>query len=165
MWRRLMTTVKLEGFRELDQALMELPKATAKSVLRRVAKGALEPMAAMAAGRAPERTGKLSFSIAVSEKRTRRAKGSSAKKLIGGQWRSDPKTSIEMAMGPAGGLGTLSYATWAEFGTSDTVAKPFMRPSWDSGSHAALGYIKSQLRIEIDKAAARAARKAAKLRG
>ena len=40
------TTMKLEGFRELDKALGELPKATGKNVLRKVGRKALEPMRA-----------------------------------------------------------------------------------------------------------------------
>lgn len=141
--------MKLTGFRELEKALAVLPKATGKNVLRRVAKGALEPMADVAASRAPHRTGKLSFSIAVSEKRTRRVR----KKL-------PARFGIEMAMGPATGFpGVLSYASFDEFGTVDTPAFGFMRSAWDGGAAPALEYVKANLGAEIAKAAARVAKK------
>lgn len=156
--------VRLSGFRELERALNELPKATGKNVLRRTAKGALEPMADSAAAKAPTDEGKLAFSITVSEKRTRRAKGGGAK-LVGGRWRSDASTGIEMAMGPGGGLGVLQYAAFVEFGTVDTSAQPYMRPAWDSGADTALEYVKENLGSEIARAAAKLAKKRAKAGG
>lgn len=144
--------VKLEGFAELDKALAELPNATAKNVLRRVASGALEPMANTAAALAPHRSGRLAYSISVSEQRTRRA-----------NWQRRAVTNgIVMAMGPAGGLGALNYASFDEFGTVDTPAFGFMRAAWDSGANEALDYIKLNLSIEIEKSALRYARKLAK---
>lgn len=156
--------VDIRGFRELDRALGELPKATARNVLRRVTKAALDPMATVAAGAAPHQTGRLSFSISVSERGTRRAEwyGSRARFVAPGVFRSDPKTSFTMAMGPAGGTGALSYASFAEFGTIDTPAHPYMRPAWDGGKDAALQHVKVSLGREIDMAAGRLARRAAR---
>lgn len=144
--------VELKGFRELDRILSEdLPKATAKRILRKIAKDALEPMADVAAAKAPEDKGLLAFSVAVSEQRTRRVKK---------EQRS--KSSIEVAMGPASGLGTLYYATHTEFGTIDTRPQPYMRPAWDGGKGRALDYVKDNLGDVIRKAAARHAKKTAK---
>lgn len=157
-----MMKVKLTGFREAEEALSRLPKATAKNVLRRVARQALEPMAGRAAALAPKQSGKLSFSISVSEKRTRRAGGARAKFIAPGVFRSASSDSIVMAMGPAGGLGVLPYAAFVEFGTVDTSPKAFMRPAWDLGKEAALDHVRLSLQSEIDKAVARAARRAAK---
>lgn len=158
--------VKVEGLRDLERALSELPKATGKNVLRRVARGALEPMAAQAKAKAPDDPATaapdLRRSITISEKRTRRAKKSTARRLVGGKWRSDPSTGIEMAMGPASGGGVLNYATLQEFGTVKMAANPYMRPAWDSGAQGALDYIKDSLRTEIERAAARVAKKRAK---
>lgn len=145
------TTVSLTGFRELERALAALPKATGKNVLRRVSKGALEPMANVASSRAPERTGKLAFSIGVSEKRTRRVKKES---------RFDTRTGIAMAMGPMSGFGAvLNYASFDEFGTVDTPAFGFMRSAWDTEATPALQYVKTNLWDEIEKAARRVAKK------
>lgn len=146
--------IRLEGFRELDRALAELPKSTGKSVLRRIAKRALEPMASAAAAKAPERTGKLAFSISVGERRTRRVKKDS---------KFDTRTGIQMAMGPASGFaGALNYASFDEFGTVDTPAFGYMRNAWDLGAETALNFVKSNLGSEIDRAAARLATKRAK---
>lgn len=150
-----MTRVRLEGFRELEEALSKLPKATGKNVLRRVAKGALEPMANQASGMTPVETGKLAFNIAVSEKRTGRAR----------RFRTPGSMGITMAMGPVSGQGVLEYASFVEFGTNDTAAAPYMRPAWDAQSRPALEYIKDNLWREIDKASAKYARKLAKAAG
>jgi len=160
-------TVRLEGFRELEQALNELPKSTGKNVLRRVAKGALQPMAEKAKSLTPRDKGDLAESIMVTEKRTRRAKGKSKTQFVGivngkRTFRSAGSTGIEMAMGPVSGKGVLNYATFAEFGTSDTRAVPYMRPAWYGGKDDALQYVKANLGLEIDKAAKRLAKKAAR---
>lgn len=147
--------VQLAGFKALDKALGELPKATGKNVLRRVAKPPMEAMANVAAQKAPERTGRLAFSISVSEKRTRRAKT---------QFMSG--TGIQMAMGPASGFGAaLSYATFDEFGTVDTPAFAFMRAAWDGGAERSLEYVKVHLGDEIAKSARKLAVKRAKIGG
>lgn len=146
-------TVTLEGFGELERALKELPKNTGRNVLRRVAKAALEPIAEKARGMAPVAVGDLRKAIMVSEKRTKRVTRIN---------RFDRNTGIEMAMGPVSGNGVLNYATFAEFGTNDTRAQPFMRPAWEGGKHDALEYIKANLGDEIAKAAKRLAKKALK---
>lgn len=144
-------TVKTKGFKELDKILAEkLPQATARNVLRRVAKGALEPMADTAARMAPEDEGRLAFSIDVSEGRTRRAKTNFLR--IRG---------VQMAMGPASGLGTLQYSSFVEFGTIDTPAQPFMRPAWETGKMNALEYVQDNLWREVEKAVGRVAKKRA----
>lgn len=146
-------TVQLEGFRELERALKELPKNTGRNVLRRVGKGALEPLAVKARGMAPVDDGKLRDAIMVSEKRTKRVARAN---------RFDRNTGVEISMGPVSGDGVLNYATFVEFGTNDTRADPFMRPAWEGGKQAVLEYIKENLGNEIDKAAKRLAKKALK---
>lgn len=146
----------ISGLRELDRALSDLTKATARNVLRRVGNGALQPMAEAAQGAAPKASGDLEISIVVSSKRTRRAGGTAAERRLARQ------NGYTVAMGPASGKGVLNYATFVEFGTVDTPAQPYMRPAWAQGKDAALDYVISNLRIEIDKASARAARRAAK---
>jgi HK97 gp10 family phage protein len=144
--------VRMEGFDQLERNLQQLKKATGKNVLRRVSKGALEPMADRAAANAPVETGRLAFSIAVSEGRTGRAKRSTTR-FVGGRFRADPSTGIEMAMGPASGFGAaLNYATFTEFGTIDTPAFAYMRSAWSFGAVKALRYVKDNLGLEIDKA-------------
>jgi HK97 gp10 family phage protein len=147
-------TVRLEGFRQLEAALSALPKSTGKAVLRRVAKGALQPMAEKARSLAPKDSGDLAGAIQVSERRTKRVARIN---------RFDKNTGIQMAMGPVSGGGVLNYATFAEFGTNDTRATPYMRPAWYSGKDDALEYVKANLGREIDRAASRLAKKAARI--
>jgi HK97 gp10 family phage protein len=160
-----MAIVKLRGFRELDKALSELPKATAKAVLRRVAKSALEPMRAAAESAAPRDQGNLQISIAVSEKRTRRAKGQ-FKAITGGNIRTSAGTfrrsaaaGVAFAMGPSAGKGVLNYATFTEFGTSDTSAQPFMRPAFDANAEGAIEIIRGEMAVQIGKATKRVAKR------
>lgn len=145
--------VDLIGFRELDKALGELPRATARNVLRRIGRAALEPLANQASAHAPVGRGVLAFSITVSERGTRRARW--AREI-------DRRGSFTIAMGPAGGQGALNYASFAEFGTVNMPAKPFLRPVWDAGQGQALDYVKAELWGEISRASARLARKAAR---
>lgn len=145
-------TVKTKGFKELEKILAEqLPQATSRNVLRRVAKGALEPMADVAARLAPEDEGRLAFSIDVSEGRTRRAK-TGFQRIRG----------VQMAMGPASGLATLQYASFVEFGTIDTPAQPYMRPAWETGKMDALEYVQDNLWREVQAAVKRITKKQAR---
>lgn len=146
-------TFKLEGLEQTVANLTDLPKATGRNVLRRTLTQALEPVAAQAAQSAPHRSGRLAFSIAVSSQLTRR------------QRRGAKVNEVEMHVGPAGGTGALNYASFAEFGTSDTPVHPFMRPAWDAKKAATLEFIKRRLGEEIERAAARLARKTARFAG
>lgn len=61
---------------------------------------------------------------------------------------------------PGGGVAV--YSIMVENGTASHAAKPFMRPAWEQTKDSALKAIVEITRVEIDKTAARAARKAAK---
>lgn len=153
-----MAKVKIEGLRELEAALSQLPKATGKNVLRRVLKARAEPMARMAASIAPDDPGTsgardLASSIAVSTKLSPRQRRQHRK-----MFRND-KASVEMFVG----AGPLPHPHLQEFGTSKMGAQPFMRPSWDASKGPMLEGLKDDLWSEIAKAAARLAKKAAKL--
>ncbi len=143
--------VKVEGFRELDKALQQLKVATAKNVARRVLMKAAEPIAEDMRARAPDDpdTGgnDLRSSIGAGTKLTKRQ--SKANK------RESP---VEVFVGAGG----LPQAHLQEFGTEHHAAQPFARPAWDAGKGQALETIRDELTIEIGKAAARAARKAAR---
>lgn len=153
--------VVLTGFRELERTLAQLPKATGKNVLRRVGKGALEPMAVIARARAPKRYGDLAYSIVVSEQRTKRAKTGKTK-FVGGKFRASASTGVSVAMGPSAGKGVLNYASFDEFGTVDTPAFGYMRAAWDAGYFPALEYVKDNLASAVEKAATKFAIKRAK---
>lgn len=147
------TTVHVEGLRELDAALGELPKATGKNVLRRVLRKAAQPIADQAQAKAPIQTGALQISIGVGTKLTRRQSRLHRKMF------RDDKASVEMFVGAGG----LAQATQQEFGNENHGPQPFMRPAWDGNKDRALEIIKSDLGEEIMKAAKRLAKKQARL--
>jgi HK97 gp10 family phage protein len=142
-------TVKVEGLAALETALRELPDATAKNVLRRVARARLEPVAARARQLAPVEEGDLRDSITVSTKLTRRQRS---------QHRKYGPDDVEVFAG----AGPHPQAHMQEFGTEDHGPQPFMRPAWDAERDGVLEGVKDDLWQEIEKAANRLARKAAK---
>ncbi|MGH6862466.1 MAG: HK97-gp10 family putative phage morphogenesis protein [Phyllobacterium sp.] len=141
--------VQIEGLKELDKALGELPKATAKATLRRVLKDAGEPIARAARQNAPTLTFHLNESVDVSTTLSRRQR--SLHKSEGGQ------AFQEMFVGTNDPAGMQQ-----EFGNERHGAQPFMRPAWDEKQGAALEVIVNQLWTEIQTSAKRLARKRAK---
>lgn len=146
-----MVQFKMEGLEDTVASLGQLSKGIQRGVLQRVLNEAAEPTADLASRLAPERSGILAFSIAVSPTLTRRQKREGK-----GSW-------VETYVGPAGGAGALNYASFVEFGTIDTPAQPFMRPAWGATHGRALVIIQQRLGAEVTKAAGRSARRAARL--
>lgn len=166
------TMVKTTGFRELEAALKQLPRATAKTVVRRTLMKAGAPILAAAADAAPLRRGRLKTGIAQSGK----AKGGNAgARAFGAALRagldkgaareaaraanSAASGSMEMYIGPdqSDGQGLLQ-----EFGTATNPAQPFLRPAWDGNKDLALQIIKQTLQSEILRAMTRLGKKQAK---
>lgn len=142
-------TVRIEGLKELDKALGQLPKATAKATLRRVLRYAAEPMAQAARQNAPRLEMHLYESIDVGTKLTRRQSGLHKKE--------NSPTFQEMFVGTNNPAGLMQ-----EFGTVNHSPQPWLRPAWDSEKSPTLDRIANSLWYEIDKSAQRLARKAAK---
>jgi HK97 gp10 family phage protein len=166
--------MRLEGARELEAALMELPKATGKNTLRRAIKNALAPITAEAQLLAPFRTGllrrsitetrvtfssgsagKRAFAEALKKGATRAEAGAAAREANTGG--SDVTSALAMT-----GSGLAPHAHLQEFGTVNHPPKPFMRPAWDGRKRGAAEAIRDELKSEIEKAAKRIARKAAR---
>lgn len=145
-------SVKLQGFRELDAALAEFSKATARNVLRRAGLEALEPMAETARKKAPKAHRDLEKAIDVG---TKRSKGS--RKHF-----SDSSTIEVYAGVKAVGGGMPPQAIQQEFGNENHGPQPYIRPSWDAEKRPTLDRVKVALTDEIDKARVRAQRKALK---
>ena len=142
-----MASFKVEGLRELERALAELPKATAKNTLKRTLKLAAQPIADHAQRLAPRDTGGLADGIMVTTKKPKRHKPKSGRAFA------------EIYIGPKA---RSVNAVPQEFGTVNHPAQPFMRPAWDSEQMNALDIIKNELGDQITKAAARLAKKAAR---
>lgn len=169
------TTRQIEGLRELDRALGDLPKATARSVLHRILRKAGAPVAAAAARLAPDDPATsapdLHTSIAVSTKLKNPAgKSEYAAVMRSGGTRAEAgaamraartgsKSFAEVYVGPGKGG---AHGVLQEFGTAHHDAQPFMRPAWDGHKDEALDIIATDLGGEIMKAAQRLAKKAAR---
>lgn len=160
--------VKIDGLRELERVLAELPKATGKNVLRRVLTKRAQPFDKVWRGAAPDdrRTGEqdLNSSGGISSKLSKR-QASLHRKMF-----RDDRASVEIFAGP----GPLTQAITNEFGTGprfhaesgkyvgEVPPHPFVRPAWDSTKDGMLDGIKDDLWTEIHKSAVRAAKKRAK---
>lgn len=170
-----MISVKVEGLKELDAALGELPKATGRAVLARVAKKALAICRDAAKRKAPKDTGQLANSIAISREKDfgyiDRIKASFA---AGGTSRGVKRTKqngVAFALGPVARFarnpksgrpaGLFAYALIQEFGTSEQRAQPYMRPAWDATKDDMLSSVAEQLGPEIEKTVARIAKRKA----
>lgn len=161
------TFVTIEGLRELDAALAELPKTIAKNATKRALAKAAEPIAEEAKRLVPVNTGLLRNSIAISTKlKNKVGRSEFSAVLRGGGSKAEAVAAMrdarraagapsfaEVFIGPAWPKGF--YGTFVEFGTSDTVAQPFMRPAWDSQKDHALSIIKGELATQIIAAAKR----------
>lgn len=146
--------ITIEGLRELDRALGELPKATAKNVLRRVGRKALEPVARDAEARAPVLSGQLKIEIGVGTRLTRRQAA-----LHRRATRGAGKAFVEVFAGVGR---SVPQGHLREFGGDGAPPHPYMRPSWDANKMRVLESIKDDLAEEIRKAAERLARRRAR---
>ena len=145
--------VSVSGLKELDAALGELTKATARNVLRRVLLKAGEPIAETAARLAPDDpatgSGDLKASIAVGTKLTAR------QQRLHRRAPKDERAFAEAFVGTSDPTGVQQ-----EFGNERHGPQAFMRPAWDQEQGAALDVIKDELGGEIDKAVQRMNRRA-----
>lgn len=141
-----MARVYVSGLRELDAALGEFKKATAKGVLRRVGIRALEPVASAMRAMAPvdpESPGDLAGSVTVGTKLSpRQAKIN--RKIEG-------KSFVEVYAGP----GPDPAGVQQEFGNVNHAPQPFARPAWDANKGRVLEIVTTDLGAEIEKTARR----------
>ncbi len=150
----MVTTVKIEGLRELENALKQLPKALGKGVLRRVLKKRGGPVAEAMRARAPvaaEDGGQLKASVTVSTTLSKRQRGLHKKQ--------GSKAAVEMFVG----AGPVPSAHNQEFGNINHGPQAFARPGWDETKSGVLEGLKDDLWTELDKTAKRHAKKLAKL--
>lgn len=151
----------VEGFEELTRALAEdMPKATARNTTTRAAVEAMEPMREAMARNAPydpqdrDEDGRhLNETM-----RTQPAKAAQMR-AIG----IDRRSAVAVLTGPAPvGKRARSNAGWQEYGTVEMLSHPYARPAADSEHDAVFALVKEKLAAQIEKTAARIARKAAR---
>lgn len=141
-------TFKIEGLKELDDALSELPKATARNVLLRTLKEQGEPIRDAGEANAPKLKGGLKQSYTTGTKLSRRQKSQNNKESM-----------VEVYIGP----GPHPKGVQTEFGNAHQAAHPHLRPAFDANVMKVLDGIKKSLAEQIEKARARLARKAERL--
>lgn len=166
------TMLHVEGLKELETALLELPKSTQGNVLKRAAVAAAADFADHAQGLAPRRSGKLQTEIKVAKpKIINPGTAAFGAAMREGATRAEAAAAARAANQAAGGegrsvvtsVGPTKAAYWGlfqEFGTRHHPPKPFMRPTWDALKEPMLDTMAKVLGDEIMKAAARLARKA-----
>lgn len=152
------TTVKLTGFKELNKALNELPRAAHSGALRRAGTKAMKPMADLATKLAPndpktQAPDDLATSIILSSK---------ARVGRGGLEGVEKGTRANIHMGPGVDLPRYARAVVMEFGSFKDQPQPYMRPAFEQDGSAVIDRLKPLLRAEIDKVVARIARSAAR---
>lgn len=145
---RPVVTFSIDGLKELDEALAELPRATGKNVAKRTLIKAAQPIADEWERLAPVRKGTYKRSISISQKLSRRQRSMHKK-----------ESTVEVFVG----AGSLPQAHMSEFGTARQAPRPAARPAWDGNKHRSLEIIRNTLAEEIEKARARLAKKAARL--
>jgi len=141
-------SVKVEGLSQLDAALGELKASTAKGVLRRVGRKALEPFDEAWRLKAPHLSHALQESGGVGSRLTRTQRAA-----------IERQSFVEVHAGP----GAVPQAVQQEFGNQHHPAQPFVRPAWEETKHQVLEGVASELGDEIARTAARAAKRALKL--
>ena len=142
-------TFKLTGGRELEAALAEFAKPVAKAVARRALKKAADPILKAYQANTTVATGRLQESEVAGTRLNRRQ--TKLNRRLG-------KSEVEVHIGTAdpGGL-------QEEFGNAHQSPHPALRPAWDAeGGQRAVDRIGAELKIDLEKTAARVARRAAK---
>jgi HK97 gp10 family phage protein len=142
------TAFKLDGDKDLERALGELPKALARNALQRTLKRRAEPVRDVWQQTAPVRTGHFEHSIIVgpSSKLTRRQKRDAKK---------EGKFFAEIHIGTSDPAGQQ-----LEFGNSHMAANPSGRPAWDATKDGVLSGVGKDMGDEIEKTRARMAKRA-----
>lgn len=169
------TTARIDGLKELEEALLELPKATQGRVLKRAAGTAGADFADHAAHLAPKRSHRLERNIKVSTpKIINPGTAAFAAAMAEGSTRAEAAAAARAANRAAGGEGRAVvvhvgptkgafHGSLQEFGTAHHAAQPFMRPTWDALKNSMVETMKTVLGDEIAKAAERIAKRAARL--
>lgn len=176
------TKVTTSGFKELDAALRDLPRATQRTVLRNTLRKAGAPIAEAARQHAPRDTGELVNSIVVSPKIVNTIGNAEfAQVMKAGGSRQEASAALRGARRAAKGeaptavmyVGPAKAETKRdaikrivqEFGSVHQPGTPYMRPAWDAQKMAALQIVANELGDQIERAARRIARKKAKAGG
>lgn len=165
---------KVEGLKDVDQALNDLiestSKATGKAAVRRSLVQSAQPVAEHARRLVRVKTGRLRDSIVVSAKLANPIGNREFREAMqAGLGRSAAVEALRGArraqLGSSGavvvhvGAGQLPHAHLVEFGTFRSQAYPYMRPAWEAEKMGVLHGVTISLGEHIQRAAERAAKR------
>jgi HK97 gp10 family phage protein len=176
-------TYRIEGLKETQDALQELPKRLQRAALKRVLKLAAEPIRAAAAAFAPRDTGELADNITIATgfdnpvgkaeyHAIKKAGGSnkeaaaamrSARRSSGGEVGKD--TFAYLWVGPSAAKNARdAIKRWVqEFGSKFQRPHPYMRPAFDQEGEHALAIIGQEIGAEVQRTADRLQAKLARI--
>ena len=150
--------VEIEGLKELQAALLELPKKTAKNALRSAVNAGASVIRKDARKRAPVYTGPVS----AGHPPPGTLKRSVIQKYIR-ELSNDFQTTFYVTVRKGkkyreqGKKGNLSqdafYAYFVEYGTAKMTAKPFLRPAFEATKDEALQAMMAKLKERIEQEA------------
>lgn len=135
---------KLDGLKDLEAALRQMPQATARATGLRALRAGAEPIARAMRRLAPVGEGDLVESIDVG---TRLAPSQQPDR--------GAVAPLEIHVGP----GQNPQAITQEFGTYKEPAQPYATPAWEAERMNALDIVGTSLGIEVEKTANRLAKK------
>lgn len=169
------STIKVEGLRELDAALAQFSKSTARGILHRALKKAAAPIRDQAKADAPVDTGELRDSIVIRTKSTGGGAGKAAFASVmrSGGSRSEAAKAARDANRAAGQqpmsatvsvAADVGHAVFAEYGARGRPGTNFLSSAMMSRGKDALKLVGSEMRTQIQKSAKRVAARAAKKR-
>lgn len=157
-------SIEVKGLADLEKALFELGStSTARRVGQRALLEGAKPMVELAQALAPKDRPLLSRAIAAQASNRNRSKDT-AEVVIGIDSSLDPAVWKMRKRGKGGyrDPGVAGEAVVQEFGTEKMQANPFMRPAFDAEAETLIRTVGLFLGPEIEKAAARLARRQAK---
>lgn len=142
-------SLRLEGTRDLENALSDLEGLAAKKVAIDAMKDSLDPVVRDAKAIVRRRTGALANSIGVGSKLTRRQKRM-----------NQPIAPAEVYVGPGlanrGGRRAVAHAHLIEFGTEHSRPFPYMRPAWQANVRRVFDNLAGNMRARLAKIVAKA---------
>lgn len=151
--------VEFKGGKELEAALAQLgDKGAARRTAERALKLAAQPIRDDWASRVDLQSGDLQRSVKIGKRAQTRATRKFRKGA--GQDVVETFVGIDLSEGDPARLAIYSYIE--EFGSNSQPANPAGRMAWENKKMVAFNRLADDLRSEIEKTAARAARKRAK---
>ena len=159
-------TMKVEGLREMEKALVEMSKA-APGIIAKALRDPMQKVLADAQALVPKRTGELHDALTLTMKRANATRASMADTLseVGLKIAKPNEAKVgtwARGQGSAARLNPRYYWHLVEFGTAHSAAHPYIRPAFDQNTDHLIGQFKSIAREQIERTATRYAKRRAR---